>query len=539
MHNWPFSSRENEQYTESYPVQLFLNHRGFERASETVWFGNSPSDVPNLALGNSDPTIFSAYTGPDNGLVTGCVADTENGRGGCNSSRKTGFNRESIMALLERDKPPEVAGCRDWSKRCAKAFGASTSLYDQNPLTKRFTGDPIADSFAVVARRNCGLLAIADGVNWGEKSRLAARAALHGAVRHLNRYLALGDALPDTNKALSVLLEAFVAAQANILRIGGGLTTLSVALALPLAGADRSPQFAVTCVSLGDSPVYLWSKTKGLRELTVGSHDLCKARDMRDAGGALGPVHGGKEPELHNLTCALTICDPGDVLLLTSDGVSDNFDPVVQRLAVPWDPAKHCQASENEPQDRPAMRPSERHQYGLKLMERVLLERELELNSVPSAQDVCEALIDSVRATTQARRTLLEDPARRVRDAGRRQSLAEKLMALPGKLDHATVVAYEVGLYQGDEFELYEETAALRSAPRAPVPGGGRGPRASDLDSGCASDPDCCRSSAGPAAANGVRSASNSSDRRCSCSFAPESLSDIEFADTDSDCVME
>ena len=30
-------------------------------------------------------------------------------------------------------------------------------------------GNPIADSFGVVARYNSGLLALADGVNWGEK----------------------------------------------------------------------------------------------------------------------------------------------------------------------------------------------------------------------------------------------------------------------------------------------------------------------------------------------------------------------------------
>jgi hypothetical protein len=31
------------------------------------------------------------------------------------------------------------------------------------------TGNPIADSFGVVARYNSALLALADGVNWGEK----------------------------------------------------------------------------------------------------------------------------------------------------------------------------------------------------------------------------------------------------------------------------------------------------------------------------------------------------------------------------------
>lgn len=55
---------------------------------------------------------------------------------------------------------------------------------------------------------------------------------------------------------------------------------------------------------------------------------------MRDALGALGPVDG-TNPELNNLTCSLTYCEAGDIVFLTSDGISDNFDPVVGKFAIP------------------------------------------------------------------------------------------------------------------------------------------------------------------------------------------------------------
>ncbi len=55
---------------------------------------------------------------------------------------------------------------------------------------------------------------------------------------------------------------------------------------------------------------------------------------MRDALGALGPVDG-INPELSNLTCSLTLVEEGDVVFLTSDGVSDNFDPVVGKFCAP------------------------------------------------------------------------------------------------------------------------------------------------------------------------------------------------------------
>ena len=50
--------------------------------------------------------------------------------------------------------------------------------------------------------------------------------------------------------------------------------------------------------------------------------------------GALGPVDG-INPELSNLTCSLTFVHPGDIVFLTSDGVSDNFDPVVGKFCIP------------------------------------------------------------------------------------------------------------------------------------------------------------------------------------------------------------
>lgn len=52
--------------------------------------------------------------------------------------------------------------------------------------------------------------------------------------------------------------------------------------------------------------------------------------------GALGPVDGNK-PELSNLTLSMTIVEPGDIVFLTSDGISDNFDPVVGKFADPLD----------------------------------------------------------------------------------------------------------------------------------------------------------------------------------------------------------
>lgn len=44
----------------------------------------------------------------------------------------------------------------------------SDSLYDRNQVTKVKNGDPIADCFGIIARRDSAVLAVADGVNWGK-----------------------------------------------------------------------------------------------------------------------------------------------------------------------------------------------------------------------------------------------------------------------------------------------------------------------------------------------------------------------------------
>jgi len=129
-----------------------------------------------------------------------------------------------------------------------------------------------------------------------------------------------------------MLLKSLSAAQRMILRHDAGLTTLCIAFVSPL---ESSQCHAVCVVSVGDSLAYVLSRHHGLREVTTGSRDVSCERDIRDAGGALGPARNGCEPELHNLTLSMTLVDTTDIVFLTSDGISDNFDPVITKIACP------------------------------------------------------------------------------------------------------------------------------------------------------------------------------------------------------------
>ncbi|XP_041371785.1 uncharacterized protein LOC121385250 isoform X2 [Gigantopelta aegis] len=397
-----------------------------------TFHSSHPDDVPLVQLEPLSEEIVGSYSGPDSGLAFVDSGDENNGN--------------------ER----EIAGCWSWNKKEQQAYGICISLYEQHPVNGKMSGDPVADAFAVCARKNNTILLIADGVNWGEKSRLAARCALHGSMKYINKRI-FKDKRPisSTQDVMRLLRRSFDEAHKTILAKEGGLTTMCACLVCPVSNSD---QYAVCCVNVGDSYAFVFSHNNGIREVTIGSHDVKCERDIRDAGGALGPVDG-KNPELHNLTCSLTFSNVGDVVFLTTDGVSDNFDPVVTKIALPKRPSEaNLNEAETDPyvlmHSKPEMSPRERHIYSMKEMERVVHEYELVMEEEISAQELCGSMVQHILTLTDSKRKILENPALYTRrkltstERQRRDSeIVEKMSKAPGKLDHASIVAVEVGAF--------------------------------------------------------------------------------------------
>ncbi|PSN36973.1 hypothetical protein C0J52_15454 [Blattella germanica] len=351
-------------------------------------------------------------------------------------------------------------GVVDWNRPHSRAYGAATTLYERHPLTKQHAGSPIADCFAIVARTNSAILALADGVNWGEKACVAARSAVHGCVDYLNKA-----------EVFVSLLRSFHAAHSLILQEAGMLTTLTTALVLPLADSDRY----VACIcNVGDSLSYVYSAQHG-------SHDIHCMRDMRDALGALGPVDG-QNPELNNLTCSMTEVEEGDIVFITSDGVgkfavlppSDNLNLKTASGTVKMSGNTGNIGSSKSPgsdfpssSSLPTVQAYQRHELSLLRMDD-LLKNGVSGNGPPceDAKTLCEMLLDFATRLTAAKRHILEDPdlyyttvegstelteLSRAEQRSRRRKVCEKLAMVPGKLDHATVVAFQVGVYKSVE----------------------------------------------------------------------------------------
>ncbi|RZC33263.1 PP2C-like domain-containing protein, partial [Asbolus verrucosus] len=243
----------------------------------------------------------------------------------------------------------------EWSRKSDLVYGISDSLYDRNQVTENKNGDPIADCFGVISRTNSAIVAVADGVNWGEKASVAAKSAVHGSLHYLNRTIfndtgpfdgltirndeaaaapaGFANRVANTREVFVCLLRAFSCAHDLILENKGMLTTLTVAVVLPLKRRDETQRYVCCVCNVGDTLAYVYSQRHGLRELTKGSHDINCNRDMRDALGALGPVDG-INPELSNLTLSITTLNKGDIVMVASDGLTDNFDPNVCRFTV-------------------------------------------------------------------------------------------------------------------------------------------------------------------------------------------------------------
>lgn len=373
----------------------------------------------------------------------------------------TGPNAGLTKLDLETNPLPEtfdtaVAGSQNWNMPREYAYGISLSLYEEDrrrsnerspkndqhiPNPGRSTccimGDPIADVFGIMVWENCCIMAIADGVSWGRKSRLAARCATHAVMDHISANMTRIKSDPMSSTISQLLHESVtLKAQELILKNSATLTTLSAAVVCEMGTPG---EWGLFVCAVGDSPVYVYCPhTQQLIETTIGCHTSDGIRDMRMAGGALGPSHG-VTPDLSNLTYAFLPVYAGDIVFAVSDGVSDNFSNKVmsKEKGVSVAPS---------PGQKPTLRSCCEN---VPHLTRVLNQHQENLGVNISAQTVTACLINHSVEVTEKKRLLrtqcLEENIDMKREAARNPDFAARLSAAAGKLDHATVVAYQVG----------------------------------------------------------------------------------------------
>ena len=352
----------------------------------------------------------------------------------------SGFTR---LDITDTNTTPDVTCNVKWNSPQEYAYGISLSLYEEDKRKSTavkshgdatssssccIMGDPVADVFGIIVRENYCVLTTADGVNWGKKSRLAARCATHAVMEHFSSNINLVLAMPTSTTIMQLLHESVtVKAQELILEKGATLTTLSVAVVCEM---ETPGEWGLFVCAVGDSPVYVYCPhTRQVVEATTGCHNSDGCRNARMSGGVLGPCFG-TSPDLGNLTYAYMPVYQGDVVFAVTDGVSDNFSNKVMELN---DHGKSelkscCEAIPH--------------------LTKFLNERNNPTENI-SAQILAASLINHAVEVTNKKRMLLgwclEENIDRRREADRNPEFAARLKATTGKLDHATVVAYQVG----------------------------------------------------------------------------------------------
>lgn len=305
-------------------------------------------------------------------------------------------------------------------------------------------------------------MGLADGINWGFKPRIAARSALLGVVNHLNEKLFGSPSKPTTTQDIfHHILLSFDEAQKRIIANEGTTTTLTVAMICEcLPNHHISSRWVLCSVSVGDSPCFLYQPDYGsVHEVTAAWHDG-KGRDPRDSGGCLG-TNVGNDPDLSNLICCLLPVREGDFVFITSDGISDNFDPVIlkEASAGSTSPTPTTQfylpgaGPGNSSPTLPSVTPKQRQELLTEKMASVIKEKQKRIEHMLTAQDIVDALITHAKDVTEKKRMFLEHVWEETSDPklspntrrNQERKLSQKSKMYSGKLDHTSIVAYQVG----------------------------------------------------------------------------------------------
>lgn len=298
-------------------------------------------------------------------------------------------------------------------------------------------GDPICDCFGIQLYENRTICAVADGCNWGEEPREAARLACRTFLEYLKNK---SDQILTLREAGHFLLRAFAHAHSSILQsprsardvYASGTTTLLGGLLLELAEEEATKYghpWVFVCASVGDCKAFLYSPhSSKATDATRGNRP--QSNDVRDPGGRLGPYIGPKGgPDLRNLGLFMLPCEDKSLLFVLTDGIHDNLDP--EHLGLSPRDVDLDQDSWDTPLD---LIEKVKDRFRTKCLVRKIAGDYGEKFVTP--ETAATRLLRHCKVTTRhSRRWLQENPARR---------LPTDPKKFRGKMDHATCIVTTV-----------------------------------------------------------------------------------------------
>eukprot|EP01125_Pyxidicula_operculata_P019782 TRINITY_DN7201_c0_g1_i1.p1 TRINITY_DN7201_c0_g1~~TRINITY_DN7201_c0_g1_i1.p1 ORF type:complete len:1378 (+),score=270.87 TRINITY_DN7201_c0_g1_i1:58-4191(+) len=298
----------------------------------------------------------------------------------------------------------------------------------------------LCDTLRTMEIGNKTILALADGCGWGQKARKASETASKAVVDYLSSDEVQSN-IVDTVTCRHEILSSFIRAHEKIVEgkqgkeiWGCGTTTLIVGMVLKLKNGFLEDEWAFVCASVGDCKAFHWSKKTGrVVDITFGNRH--NVRDAKDCGGRLGPYLSNGDPDLRNLETYFFPCKAGDIILLCSDGVHDNFDPETLGLTpgelTPDVTQKKVYSSDwdNLPVKEVELLKS---RYACKKVQ-----ERLRRCKDYTPQGFANSLVNYATEVTKATRDFME--------ANPQSAEPADYKAYPGKMDHTTCIAYKIG----------------------------------------------------------------------------------------------
>ncbi len=297
--------------------------------------------------------------------------------------------------------------------------GKTISTYPMTSKNLR-EGSPVCDSFGIrVFEDGTALFCVADGCGWGKKSLMASSSASSKFLESMST----SSVMTSTE---SRLLLAAASAHREIVgsksaEYDPGTTTIlgaSVTRSLLDCGG-----FEFNFISIGDCQAFLRKAATGDIEC-LSSFGRGNLKDAKDPGGRIGPCDNAGLPDLRNMLFGKCLCGYGDMVLIMSDGVADNFDPEVQGL-LPSDCGFEDAKSWKDVTD-----PSQLKRWWC------CLEMRRVVGSSKDVNDVAQSLISYCKNLTLSSRTFLEGSSG--------QKLPSNYKDFPGKVDHATCLCFTI-----------------------------------------------------------------------------------------------
>eukprot|EP01117_Protostelium_nocturnum_P011776 TRINITY_DN4293_c0_g1_i1.p1 TRINITY_DN4293_c0_g1~~TRINITY_DN4293_c0_g1_i1.p1 ORF type:complete len:701 (-),score=272.63 TRINITY_DN4293_c0_g1_i1:86-2188(-) len=316
-----------------------------------------------------------------------------------------------------------------------KFYGKGVSLYPFNKQTGRRDGDPIADRFCASLMSNGTIASLADGCGWGVGSRDAAEIASYSFVDYIKTH---SKDINSPKMGGKMALRAFQHAQKMITKdateetmFSVGTTAIMGALVLPLQTPEKNSDWILVCATVGDCKVLRWdAANQEIQDLVPESR---VELDIRDPGGRLGPYIEG-EADLRNLETFSVLCNEGDLILMMSDGVHDNYDPEYNGIRPSDLKLTSPDNSWKNVKDDKSVVSKTKADWMLLAMKGCVIEAlETGMNTPKNLADI---MIQHSLDITKASREYMEVE---------QKATPPDPIAYPGKMDHASILVITVG----------------------------------------------------------------------------------------------